>query len=477
MKASLDLRIGQSLTMTPQLQQSLRLLQMSSLELQQEIRDVLERNPLLEQAEGESSAEPQATTPEQGTDRKETREDEAWTNNIQDRLVTDSSWEDYYPTSSHLPEADDTLIQDRSPQQETLIEHLLWQLNLTHLSENDRLIAETIVNSLDENGFLVDTLDDLVAVCPDDTTPEDIEPVLRLIQRLDPPGVACRDLKECLGVQLDMLDDCPANTRALARRILARHLKALGTDSMVQLSRRLRAPEEDTRAAVSLIRCLNPCPADQWIVADERSFIPDVIVRRAGHAWLVELNPEITPRLSINDTYTGLFKRGDTSRDSQFIKGCLEEARWLIKSVHSRNDTLLRVARKIVEMQAGFLEHGDEGMRPMVLSDIAQSIGMHDSTISRAVNGKLMMTPQGMVEMKRFFSSGLQTRDGGHCSSTAVRAVIRKLIDAESPAKPMSDSLIASVLKEQGVDVARRTVAKYRESMGIPSSSDRKRLA
>ncbi|QKE62149.1 RNA polymerase factor sigma-54 [Aquipseudomonas campi] len=497
MKPSLVLKMGQQLTMTPQLQQAIRLLQLSTLDLQQEIQEALESNPMLErQEEGEDfdNSDPLADGEEQNAQSKQQQdtyqetnstpadsiEDGEWNERIPNELPVDTAWEDVYQTSaSSLPSNDDDEwdFTTRTSAGESLQTHLLWQLNLAPMSDTDRLIAVTLIDCINNQGYLEESLEEIVeAFDPEmDVELDEVEAVLHRIQNFDPAGVGARDLRECLLLQLRQL---PASAPWLseAQRLVGDHLDLLGSRDYSQLMRRMKLKEDDLRQIIELIQSLNPRPGSQIEASEPEYVIPDVLVRKHNERWLVELNQEAVPRLRVNAQYAGFVKRADSSADNTFMRNQLQEARWFIKSLQSRNETLMKVATQIVEHQRGFLEYGDEAMKPLVLHDIAEAVGMHESTISRVTTQKFMHTPRGIYELKYFFSSHVSTSEGGECSSTAIRAIIKKLVAAENAKKPLSDSKIAGLLEEQGIQVARRTVAKYRESLGIAPSSERKRL-
>ena len=495
MKPSLVLKMGQQLTMTPQLQQAIRLLQLSTLDLQQEIQEALETNPMLErQEEGEdfdntdplADSEDSVTVAPAETSYQETQSNiehddvSDWSERIPSELPVDTAWEDVYQTSaSSLPSNDDDEwdFTARASGGESLQSHLLWQLNLAPMTDTDRLIAATLIDCINNQGYLEESLEEVLeSFDPElDIELDEIEAVLRRLQHFEPVGVAARDLRECLLLQLRQLaDDTP--WRSEAQRLVSDYLELLGGRDYSQLMRRLKLKEDELRQVIELIQSLNPRPGSQIESSEPEYIVPDVIVRKDSGRWLVELNQETVPRLRVNPQYAGLVRRADTSTDNTFMRNQLQEARWFIKSLQSRNETLMKVATQIVEHQRGFLEYGEEAMKPLVLHDIAEAVGMHESTISRVTTQKYMHTPRGIFELKYFFSSHVSTAEGGECSSTAIRAIIRKLVAAENVKKPLSDSKIASMLEEQGIQVARRTVAKYRESLGIAPSSERKRL-
>lgn len=502
MKQALHLKIGQQLTMTPQLQQAIRLLQLSTLDLQQEIQEALESNPMLDVSEDDSAPdsaennvnnEPEA--PQESSDQEfesklsdSDADDTAavednWNDSIPEELSTDSNWEDTYQSSSPaLSKEDLDSFESNDTAEETLQDHLHWQLNLTPMSDLDRLIANNIIDGINPDGYLTVTLEDihehlLAAIDEQHEALEldEIETVLHRIQQFDPAGIACRDLSECLAIQLTQLpSDTPWRTEAI--KVVKQYIKLLGTHDYRQLMRRTRLKEPQLQQVIQLIQSLNPKPGASISQTAAEYVIPDVIVTKQRGIWTVNLNPEVSPKLRINSGYAGLVKRADSSSDNTYLKNHLQEARWFIKSLQSRNETLLKVSNEIVKRQSGFLDHGEEGMKPMVLHDIAEAVEMHESTISRVTTQKFMHTPRGIFELKYFFSSHVSTATGGAASSTAIRALIKKLVSAENTAKPLSDNKIAQFLDEQGFKVARRTIAKYREAMGIPPSNERKRL-
>jgi RNA polymerase sigma-54 factor len=489
MKQSLSIKLGQQLAMTPQLQQAIRLLQLSTLDLATEIQQAIEGNPMLEMVEesdeiesGGDGADTESTT-ELPTTQASASEDVEDLNSreqdIPDELPVDSSWDDIYPTApvaGSAPPEDDVDIDTRNSVEETLADHLRWQLNLTPMTDLDRLIATTIIDAVDLDGMLtVETADIASAFDPADGVEiEEVEAVLKRVQQFDPPGVAARNLKECLLIQLSQLDDAPWVKEA--KLLVGEHLELLGSKDFTALARRLKLNDEDLAQVIHVVQSLNPRPGSALNTAEPEYVIPDVLVRKDRGKWLVELNPDAVPRLRINADYASLVRRADNSADNTFLRNHLQEARWFMKSLQSRNETLLKVATKIVEHQRGFLEYGDEAMKPLVLHDIAEGVEMHESTISRVTTRKYMHTPRGIYELKYFFSSHLATSTGGEVSSTAIRALIKKLTAGENPRKPLSDSKIAALLGKQNIRVARRTVAKYRESMAIPPSNERKKL-
>jgi len=501
MKPSIQLRLTQHLTMTPQLQQAIRLLQLSTLDLKQEIQEALESNPLLETLEdgefreqvrgsAEAATGPAEPAPAHeddysSDDRDYGRETEpevaAAPTDLPQELPVDSAWEDIYepvlpPSSGSASDDEGSDLYAQRAAGQTLGGHLEWQLNLTPFNDTDRAIASAIVDAINEDGYLTQSVEEIEAAFEDpDIGLEEVEAVLHRIQNFDPPGVGARDPRECLLIQLRQLpEDTPHRARAL--ELVGRHFDLLASQDQAQIRRRMKIEDAELSAIIHLIRSLNPRPGS-LVAAPEPQYVePDVFVSKRAGSWRVELNPEATPRLRVNADYASLIRRADNSLDNQFLKNHLQEARWFIKSLKSRNETLLKVATKIVEFQRGFLEHGEEAMRPLVLRDIADALGMHESTISRVTTQKYMYTPRGTFEFKYFFSSHVSTAAGGEASATAIRALIRKLVAAERPDKPLSDSKIAEILQEQGIEVARRTIAKYREAMAIPPSNERRRL-
>ncbi|MCL5669319.1 MAG: RNA polymerase factor sigma-54 [Gammaproteobacteria bacterium] len=496
MKQAIQLRLGQHLTMTPQLQQAIRLLQLSTLELQGEIQEALDSNLMLELAEDESAnipsdhliSAPSYDTPPaahqaEQNDASDASSEEPKTQEAGEAFA-ENDWEETHESFSAAPsgasDQEGREYENLSGQVETLREHLQWQLRLTPMNDSDRAIAEAIIDAVNDDGYLSESLEEiqkgLAAELPEeDVTPEAIAAVLHRVQRFDPLGVAARDLRECLLIQLQ---HCPDTTPCLeaARRLVDDYLPLLGSRDYAQLMRRMKLGEEELREVVQLIQSLHPRPGEQIAQRHADYIVPDVYVRKQKSRWRVTLNPEATPKLRINHQYASLIRRANNSLDNNCLKNHLQEARWFLKSLQSRNETLLRVARCIVERQRDFLEHGEEAMRPLVLHDVAEALGMHESTISRVTRQKYLHTPRGVFELKYFFSSHVSTESGGECSATAIRALIKKLVAAEHAGKPLSDSKIAELLVSQGINVARRTVAKYREAMAIPPSNERKRL-
>lgn len=503
MKTSLQLKIGQSLTMTPQLQQAIRLLQLSNMELQLEIQEALESNMMLESIEDIAESfdaekrEENSAVAENSLDATQDLTPLNEPENIPDELAVDSVWEDTYEnvihenninTSQNNYESSQFNLENQNSNDKTLQEHLLWQLNLSPINDADRAIAITIIDALDDDGYLNCSLDEIHSSLSESTENErseedgteigldEVETVLHMIQAMEPTGVGSRNLRECLLLQLRQCNkDTPLLTLAIT--LVSEYLDLLASRDFNQLMRKLKLDQEELQNVITLIQSMNPRPGGQIYEMRAEYITPDVYVKKLKGRWQVGLNPELTPQLRVNSNYAGLIRRADNSEDNASLKAHLQEARWFIKSLQSRSETLLRVATCIVERQRAFLEYGEEAMKPMILHDVAEVLEMHESTISRVTTRKYMHTPRGIFELKYFFSSHLGTSHGGVTSSTAIRALIKKLICAETPKKPLSDNKISSLLSEQGINVARRTVAKYRETMAIPPSNERKRLA
>ena len=485
MKHSLQLKFSQQLTMTPQLQQAIRLLQLSTLDLQQEIQEAIESNPLLEIEEPHSdhndkerSGDTNASVDSDTVSSHDALEGNA----VPEELPLDSTWDDYYSASSApapMTGSRGVMDDDNVYQGETtddIQSHLLWQMGLTPFSDNDRAIAIAIIDSIDESGYLTVSSDEILESMQDDEIElDEVECVLKRIQMFDPVGSGSRNPQECLLVQLRQFDEATPFLKE-AKLIITEHTDLLSSKDYRTLMRKTRLKEDQLREVMLLLQSLNPRPGSALITKEPEYVIPDVSVAKKNGRWTVELNPDSLPKLNINQQYAALSKNSRNSSDSAFVKSHMQEAKWFIKSLESRNDTLLKVANCIVQQQMGFFEHGPEMMKPMVLNDVAEMVDMHESTISRVTTQKYMHTPRGIYELKYFFSSHVATDSGGECSSTAIRALIKKLVAAENTVKPLSDSKIADVLADQGIKVARRTIAKYRESLSIPPSNQRKSL-
>ena len=476
MKQGLHLRLSQQLAMTPQLQQALRLLQLSTLELQQELQQALESNPLLEQIDTHEEIDTRETQDSETLDTADALEQKE----MPEELPLDASWDTIYtagtPSGTSGDYIDDELPVYQGETTQTLQDYLMWQVELTPFSDTDRAIATSIVDAVDDTGYLTVPLEDILESMGDEEIDiDEVEAVLKRIQRFDPVGVAAKDLRDCLLIQLSQFDKTTPWLEE-ARLIISDHLDLLANHDFRTLMRVTRLKEDVLKEAVNLIQSLDPRPGQSIQTGEPEYVIPDVLVRKHNGHWTVELNSDSIPRLQINQHYASMCNNARNDGDSQFIRSNLQDAKWLIKSLESRNDTLLRVSRCIVEQQQAFFEQGEEYMKPMVLADIAQAVEMHESTISRVTTQKYLHSPRGIFELKYFFSSHVNTEGGGEASSTAIRALVKKLIAAENPAKPLSDSKLTSLLSEQGIMVARRTVAKYRESLSIPPSNQRKQL-
>lgn len=456
LKPSLQLKLGQTLTMTPQLQQAIRLLQLPVLDLNAQIQDALEENIMLEM---EDLPDVPRTSGETTVEIEAIKAEDSWQTRSAER-IQDSGWNgEGRPISEFADESG-----------KTLREHLLWQLEMEHFSPREAVIGEALVDAINDDGYLTVDLAEISASIDAEVSDEEIEAALAKVQYLDPVGVGARSLSECIVLQIEQLDAGTPGLK-LAVTLADQHLDLIATQAHGELRRTLHVSEEELHTALALVKGCNPKPGLAVSPAAAQYVIPDVFVRKIDNRWQVEISPTGVPRLSVNQTYAKLL-RG--SGDHPVLRSQLQEARWLIRSLEIRNETLLKVATCIVSRQTDFLEQGDEAMKPMVLKDVAEEIGMHESTISRVTTNKYMHTPRGVFEFKYFFSSHLSSASGEDQSSTSVRAKIRKLIGAENPSKPLSDSKIASLLADEGIKVARRTVAKYREAMNITSSSERR---
>ena len=504
MKPTLQLKLGQSLTMTPQLQQAIRLLQLSTLELQSEIQQTMEENPMLEHDEDnyDSDADKDSNGTENldassvdtgsdndnsdlSADNDDPHLDMESSQEMPDDLAIDSSWEDTYDiTTATAPSSQQTsndsannFLENQSDDGDSLAEHLIWQLQNSQFSDNDHIIAIAIIDAINDDGYLTETVEEIYGGLKDEfeIDIDEVEAVLHRIQRFDPVGIAARTLKECLLLQLEPFDP---QTPGLsdARNIIENHLDLLGAHDYARLQKKTRRDEAQLHKIITFIQALNPKPGASISKNNAQYVVPDIFVRKINGNWTVSLNPEAAPKLKINAVYENHLKNAGRGNDTSYLRNSLQEARWFLKSLQSRSDTLQRVGDAIVKRQRLFLDYGDEGMKPMVLRDIAEELEMHESTISRVTTNKFMHTPRGVYEFKFFFSSHVSTADGGECSATAIRSMVKKLIENENPKKPMSDNKISSLLVKEGINVARRTVAKYRESMLIPPSNERKRL-
>jgi RNA polymerase sigma-54 factor len=473
LKPSLQLKLGQQLTMTPQLQQAIRLLQLPALELQAHIRELLESNVMLEPVE-----DPEATGTFEGVETPEpqvevTAAPAAPESSVE---VIDEHWGEHSvgPSESTWNGEDDDRQQEFADAAgESLQEHLLAQLELARLPPRSLAIASAIVDAISDDGYVIESLEEIAhTLKPElECIAEEVERVLQRVQQLDPLGVAARSVSECIELQLRQLDpSTPGLTVAL--EIARHHLERVAERELSLLRRELRTTEEELACALALVRACHPRPGATVSGSAAEYVVPDVFVRRTDHGWTVEINAATLPRVRLNQSYASLIGR---SASHATMRAQLQEARWLLKSLEIRNDTLMKVARSIIERQSAFLEHGEEHMRPMILKDIAEAVEMHESTISRVTSGKYMHTPRGVFELRYFFSSQVEGADGSGTSSTAIRAKIKKLVKDEDPEEPLSDGRIAELLSGEGIPVARRTVAKYRESMGIAPSNERRR--
>ncbi|MDB4427911.1 RNA polymerase factor sigma-54 [Porticoccaceae bacterium] len=490
MRQGLQLKISQQLTMTPQLQQAIRLLQLSTLDLRQEMIEQLYSNPLLEMDEDipESpgqDADPTTSESNQVAEAERNSEQNPeyeWNDEIPKDVPVDANWDDVYspPTTAASSSGGEVNLEQVFQVTESFQGHLEWQLNLTPFSDRDREIASAFIDSIDSSGFIAAELSDITAhIHYDDIEDQlhenELVAVLHRLQQFDPPGVFARSISECLTIQLNQLSPETQYLQS-AKHLVDGFLQDIASVDSARLAKKTGLEINELQGALQLVRSLNPRPGESLSSNDVEYIVPDAYVEKIKGRWRVKLNDSNMPRLRINDSYSSLIKRSDSSDQNQFLKDNLAEARWFLRSIESRNETLMRVAMTIVELQRGFLDHGPVAMKPMVLSDIASKLELHESTISRVTTSKYLATPQGIFELKYFFSSHVSTAGGGECSSTAVCAILKELIGAEQPEKPLSDSKLTSMLEQQGIQVARRTVAKYRESLGIPSSSQRKRF-
>ena len=476
LKPALQLKLGQQLTMTPQLQQAIRLLQLPVLELQAQVQEALETNVMLEAEEDEQIDLASLDQPAPEGEREGGTDDEDGEREEADEVVVEM--EDPWAESStpsgdgRAQDDDDRPLEFTDERERDLHQHLIWQLEVSKLDPRQVWIGEAIVDALNDDGYLTESVADIARSLSADlpVSEEDVEQVLAFVQTLDPTGVGARTASECICLQLSQLDpETPG--RDLALRIAHDHLQAVADRDTAELRRTCNADEDSLLTALALIRACNPRPGSAFEGSQPEYIVPDVFVRRTDQGWSVEINPASVPRLKVNQGYASLVSR---SADYATLRAQLQEARWLIRSLEIRNDTLLKVARTIVQRQAAFLEKGDEAMQPMILRDVAEAVSMHESTISRVTTGKYMHTPRGIYEFRYFFSSHVSGADGEDVSSVAIRARIRKLIADEDPGKALSDAQLAEILSREGVKVARRTVAKYREALGLASSSERR---
>jgi RNA polymerase sigma-54 factor len=475
MKPALQLRQSQQLMLTPQLQQSIRLLQLSTLEVTQEVERLLDENPLLEREDDD------VELPYAHGDAATASVTESVAMNEESPQPSDVDWskEDWNESSfsSAGPTDDDEethseVVADTP----SLREHLIWQLNMSQLDERDRKIIGLLIDALDENGYLAQPLDEIAELLPQelDITLDDLETALVQLQNLGEPGLGARTLSECLALQLKALpQDTPGRDVALG--IVTQHLSLLAARDFVKLKKTLHCDDAALRTAQDLIVHLKPKPGAEFQQRAADYVVPDVVVERHKGSWRARLNTEAMPRLRVNQMYASILQqRGE--KNAQQLAGQLQEARWFIKNMQQRFDTILRVSQAIVERQRHFFEYGEIAMRPLVLREIADELELHESTISRVTTQKFMLTPRGIYELKYFFGSGVATEAGGTCSSTAIRALIKQLVSEEDAQHPLSDSRMSEILALQGILVARRTVAKYRELMHILPVNLRKSL-
>jgi RNA polymerase sigma-54 factor len=476
MKPSLQLKLSQHLALTPQLQQSIKLLQLSTLELEQELEKYLQENPLLEREDDSytpARIEPSMTSTGEPEQKPAEAEPEAPPSNNEESWLGEGDGSDAgYANTSGSFDDDDDGFQDIQAATVSLREHLSSQLGLLSLPPRDRTLVQCLIDALDEDGYLTQSLEDLAESLPAELEidPDELLIALRHLQQFDPTGVGARSAQECLALQLRAL--AGNETRDLALRIVSAHLELLAARDFTKLKKFVDCDDEQLRAAQTLVRSLNPRPGAKYAALDARYITPDVVVRKVRGQWTANINADAYPRLRINSLYAQILSRQRGSG----LSGQLQEARWLIKNVQQRFDTILRVTQAIVDRQRQFFDHGEVAMRPLVLREIADTLDLHESTVSRVTTQKYMATPRGIFELKYFFGSHVATEAGGACSATAIRALIKQLVGAENARKPLSDSEITELLGQQGIVVARRTIAKYRESLGIPPVKLRRTL-
>jgi RNA polymerase sigma-54 factor len=479
MKQTLQLRLSQHLALTPQLQQSIRLLQLSTLEMNQEIDKFLQDNPLLERDDpgteapvyGPSSDAMQQTS---GTEAAQPGGEQAETPSSESQGPTD--WANEGGPQQPRSDDDDNDYADIQAASTSLRDHLDSQLALTPLSQRDRALVRFLIEALDDDGYLTQSLEELAEMLPAelDIDLDDLQIALKHLQHLDPTGVGARNPRECLALQLKSQPQSPVRDLALA--IVERCLDQLAARDFVRIKKQLQCNDEALRNAHALIMALNPRPAAEYAVVDTRYIIPDVVVRKTRGGWACGLNRDAMPRLRINRLYADILQGQRGNSGAAGLAGQLQEAKWLIKNVQQRFDTILRVSQAIVDRQRQFFDYGEVAMRPLTLREIAEQLGLHESTISRVTTQKFMATPRGIFELKYFFGSHVATETGGACSATAIRALIKQLVGAEDGQRPLSDSKIAEILGQQGIVVARRTIAKYREALSIPPVNLRKSI-
>src|SRR5713101_2063516 len=473
MKQTLQLKLSQHLTLTPQLQQSIRLLQLSTMELNQELEKFLAENPLLEREDTDSEIPPPPAhmNGEPATALQAPAEEASTESSSQaDIFSADTDWVgEGTPSSSTRDDSDDSDFFQVPAESPNLREYLHRQLTLTQLEPRDRNLVAFLIEALDEGGYLTQPMEELAELVP-----EELHIALRHLQNFDPTGVGARNCAECLELQLLALpESTPSRASALA--IAHEHLGLLAARDFAKLKKALQCGDDELRRAQRLIQSLNPRPGAAFSSSETRYIVADVVVKKTKNVWVASLNPDALPKLRINSMYANILQSNRSQSGSQ-LSHQLQEARWLIKNVQQRFETILRVSQAIVDRQRHFFEHGEVGMRPLVLREIANTLGLHESTVSRVTTQKFMFTPRGIFELKYFFGSHVATETGGACSATAIRALIKQLVAAEDGRKPLSDSKISEILSQQGIVVARRTIAKYREALQIPSVSMRKSL-
>lgn len=480
MKQTLQLRLSQHLALTPQLQQSIKLLQLSTLELNQEIEKFLTDNPLLEREEPE--VETVSYTPGADAMQTPTEVPREQSSETTDSGASDDSGTDWFAEAGGSgggtrSDDDDNDYQDIQAASTTLRDHLNSQLALTQLSDRDRSLVRFLVEAVDDDGYLTQSLEDLLPLLPPelDIDQDDLQIALRHLQNLDPPGVGARSAHECLELQLLNIE--PSRDRELALAIVRNYLEQLAARDFAKLKRALGCHDDELRAAHHLICSLNPRPGAQFSAIDTRYIVPDVVVKKLRNQWVTALNPDAMPKLRINRLYADILQQQRSNGGgASGLSSQLQEAKWFIKNVQQRFDTILRVSQAIVDRQRQFFDYGEVAMRPLTLREIAEQLGLHESTISRVTTQKFMATPRGIFELKYFFGSHVSTVAGGECSATAIRALIRQLVGAEDTKRPLSDAKIAEILGQQGIVVARRTIAKYREALNIPPVNLRKSI-
>jgi RNA polymerase sigma-54 factor len=480
MKQTLQLRLSQHLTLTPQLQQSIRLLQLSTLELNQELEKFLTENPLLEREETDTEApaapmrlngEPAATVPEPA------EESGAESSSPADTFSAEIDWvRDAGPSAGGRDDEGENDFFQLPAESPNLREYLLRQLSLTQIESRDRNLVAFLIEALDDDGYLTQPLEELAQLVPEELQlePEELHIALKHLQNFDPTGVGARNCGECLELQLLALPESTPS-RALALAITRGHLELLAARDFARLKKALQCGDDELRQAQRLIQSLNPRPGAAFAPLETRYVVPDVIVKKIKNVWVASLNPDAVPKLRINRMYAEILQNNRSQSGGQ-LSHQLQEARWLIKNVQQRFETILRVSQAIVDRQRHFFEHGEVAMRPLVLREIADTLTLHESTVSRVTTQKFMFTPRGIFELKYFFGSHVATETGGACSATAIRALIKQLVAAEDGRKPLSDSKISEILSQQGIVIARRTIAKYRESLQIAPVSMRKSL-